>query len=100
MLADRLFAGAGVRPTVVCEGDEPGAVLDLVAAGLGVALVPAIARAFGTRDIVGWARLDSAEARRELSLVRAEDAYESPGARAFADFAVRHFRAVQPRVAA
>ncbi|MFD8984329.1 LysR family transcriptional regulator [Streptomyces sp. NPDC059564] len=100
VLSDRLFARAGVRPTIVCEGDEPGAVLDLVAAGLGVALVPAIARAFGTRDIVGWARLDSADARRELSLVRAEDAYESPAARAFADFAVRHFRAVQPRVAA
>lgn len=92
VLADRLFAAAGVRPLVVCEGDEPGAVLDLVAAGLGVALVPAMARDSGTREIVAWTRLAAPDCHRELKLVRHKDAYESPAAHAFADFAVRHFR--------
>ncbi|MFJ4315283.1 LysR family transcriptional regulator [Streptomyces lavendulae] len=100
VLADRLFERAGVRPTVVCEGDEPGAVLDLVAAGLGVALVPALARESGTRDIVAWAGLASSDARRELRLVRAGGAYASLGARSLADFAVGYFGDASARAGA
>ncbi|WP_205706006.1 LysR family transcriptional regulator [Kineococcus indalonis] len=39
--ADAMFAEAGVRPAVAFEGQDAGTVRGLVAAGLGVALLPA-----------------------------------------------------------
>ncbi|MBB5120249.1 LysR family transcriptional regulator [Streptomyces eurocidicus] len=92
VLADRLFARAGVRPAIVCEGNEPGAILDLVGAGLGVALLPAMARDSGIRATVSWARLDAPDCHRVLWLARHKDAYLSAAARSFGDFAVEHFR--------
>ncbi|MFJ2777054.1 LysR family transcriptional regulator [Kitasatospora sp. NPDC087315] len=92
VLADRLFAEAGVRPVVACEGDEPGAVLELVAAGLGAALLPAMARGSGPRGSVAWVRLAAPGCRRELRLVRDGDSYRTEAARRFGEFAARHFR--------
>ncbi|MEV7414988.1 LysR family transcriptional regulator [Streptomyces sp. NPDC089919] len=91
-LSDRLFAEAGAEPVIVCEGDEPGAVLGLVAAGLGIAMVPELARITGTRETVGWARLATPAARRDLRLVHHRDTYRSTAARALAQYAVDHFR--------
>ncbi|MFI9203221.1 LysR family transcriptional regulator [Streptomyces sp. NPDC053048] len=99
VLADRLFAQAGIRPTVVCEGNEPGAVLDLVAAGLGVTLLPSMARVFGGRPSVGWARLEAPGCHRVLSLVRHKDAYLSSAARGFGDFALPYFRRLAAQAA-
>ncbi|MEH6373160.1 LysR substrate-binding domain-containing protein [Streptomyces sp. KLMMK] len=93
VLADRLFARAGVRPAIVCEGNEPGAILDLVGAGLGVALLPAMARDTGGRGTVAWARLAAPDCHRVLRLARHEDAYLTAAARRFGDFAVEHFAA-------
>ncbi|MFI6846692.1 LysR substrate-binding domain-containing protein [Kitasatospora sp. NBC_00085] len=91
-LADRLFAAAGVDPVIVCEGDEPGAVVNLVAAGLGVALLPAMARASDVRAPLRWVRLAGPDCHRELRLVRDGDAPPSAAAGLFGAFAVRHFR--------
>ncbi|MEU8434402.1 LysR substrate-binding domain-containing protein [Streptomyces sp. NPDC029216] len=91
-LADRLFARAGLRPAVVCEGNEPGALLDMVGAGLGVALLPAMARDAGLRETVSWARLETPDSHRVLWLVRDRDAYAPAAVRDFADFALAHFR--------
>ncbi|MEU3317192.1 LysR substrate-binding domain-containing protein [Streptomyces sp. NPDC006662] len=91
-LADRLFARAGLRPEIVCEGNEPGALLDMAGAGLGVALLPAMARGAGPRAGVAWARLAASDSHRVLWLVRARDAFTPAAVRDFAAYAVAHFR--------
>ncbi|WP_017559527.1 LysR family transcriptional regulator [Nocardiopsis baichengensis] len=92
-LADRLFERAGVLPTIVYEGDEPGAMQDLIGAGLGVGLIPAVAREAGTRAAVAWLRGEAQDCERVLTLVWHRDAHLSPAARRFRDFAAGHFRA-------
>ncbi|EFL12777.1 LysR family transcriptional regulator [Streptomyces sp. C] len=80
-LLDRLFAREGLCPQVVCEGDEAAATPEMVGAGLGVGLMPAVARrAIGEDGPVAWARLGSTESRRTLTLVWRQGAYLSPAA--------------------
>jgi DNA-binding transcriptional LysR family regulator len=86
-LTDRLFAAAGIQPTIVCEGDEPYAVRSLISAGVGVGLIPAVARRAAPHPPVAWLHLDAAGCRRTLSLVWRPDAYRSAAARAFTEFA-------------
>ncbi|MFJ6621998.1 LysR family transcriptional regulator [Kitasatospora sp. NPDC091335] len=67
-LLDRLFAAHGLVPRIVCESDEAGAIAELISAGLGVGLVPAIARRTATRLPLVWVGVDSPECRRSLTL--------------------------------
>ncbi|MGW3008811.1 LysR family transcriptional regulator [Streptomyces sp. NPDC001219] len=90
-LLERLFAGAGRRPVISCEGDEPGATHFLVAAGLGIGLMPALARAELASVPLAWLRLDAPGCERTLSLVRREDGYLATAAARFRDLAVAHF---------
>ncbi|PZG31739.1 hypothetical protein C1I98_29900 [Spongiactinospora gelatinilytica] len=87
-----MFAAYGLRPAVVCEGDEPGATQDLISAGLGIGLVPAMSLRAAPHAPVAWARLDTPEARRTLSMVWRRDAHLSAAAGRFRDFAADHFR--------
>ena len=86
-LTDRLFADA----VIVCEGDEPYAIRGLVSAGVGIGLMPAMARRLAPDPPVGWLHLD-APCRRTLSLVWRTDAYRPAAARALTDFAAGYFR--------
>ncbi|PSJ30115.1 LysR family transcriptional regulator [Streptosporangium nondiastaticum] len=80
-LLDRLFAREGLAPRVVCEGDEAAATPELVGVGLGIALMPAIARrTLAERSPVAWLRLDAEDCHRTLTLVWRENAYLSPAA--------------------
>ncbi|WP_246095221.1 LysR family transcriptional regulator [Streptomyces roseicoloratus] len=73
-LLDRLFAGHGLAPAkIVCEGDEPSATAILVAAGLGIGLIPDMARRSATRVPVAWIAVDSPDCRRTLTLLRHAD---------------------------
>src|SRR5205807_3164480 len=49
-LTDRLFADA----VIVCEGDEPYAIRGLISAGVGIGLMPAMARRLAPDPPVGW----------------------------------------------
>jgi DNA-binding transcriptional LysR family regulator len=89
-LADRVFAAAGIQPAIVCEGDEPYAIRALISAGMGIGLLPAVARRTAEHPPVAWLHLDAAGCRRTLSLVWRADAYRSVAARAFAAFADAH----------
>ncbi|MFI5645339.1 LysR family transcriptional regulator [Kitasatospora sp. NPDC051705] len=92
-LLERLFAREGLTPQVVCEGDEAAATSELVRAGLGVGLMPEVARrALGEDGPVVWLRLDAAHCHRTLTLVWRREAYLSPAAQDFRRLAVEHFR--------
>jgi DNA-binding transcriptional LysR family regulator len=86
-LTDQLFTGA----VIVCEGDEPYAIRGLISAGVGIGLMPAMARRLAPDPPVGWLHLD-VPCRRTLSLVWRADAYQSAAARALVEFAVGYFR--------
>ncbi|MEU3563354.1 LysR family transcriptional regulator [Kitasatospora sp. NPDC006786] len=67
-LLDRLFAARGLVPRIVCESDEAGAIAELISAGLGIGLVPAVARRTATRLPLVWVGVDSPDCRRSLTL--------------------------------
>ncbi|MFG2503208.1 LysR family transcriptional regulator [Streptomyces sp. NPDC048441] len=87
-LLDRLFASEGLTPLLSCEGDEPGASQDMISAGLGIGLIPAISRQAGTetRVPVAWVHLNAPDCHRVLTLVWSRDAYLSEAALKFREF--------------
>ncbi|MEV4744047.1 LysR substrate-binding domain-containing protein [Streptomyces sp. NPDC049555] len=90
-LLERLFAREGLVPRVVCEGDEAAATPELIAAGLGIGLMPAVARrTMAERSPVAWLRLDSPDCHRTLTLVWRRDAHLSPAAQEFRRLAKEH----------
>jgi DNA-binding transcriptional LysR family regulator len=85
-LLDRLFASEGVTPVLSCEGDEPGASGDLISAGLGIGLIPAMSRQVGTRIPLAWVHVDAPDCHRVLSLVWNRDTHLSEAALKFREF--------------
>lgn len=75
---------AGFTPRLAFEGEDVATVRGLVAAGLGVALLPAGARAPGTEELP----VTDVPAARTIGLVRLAGRPLSPPARAFDDFLV------------
>ncbi|MGW3166237.1 LysR family transcriptional regulator substrate-binding protein [Streptomyces sp. NPDC001142] len=71
-LLDQLFAGRGLTPRIICEGDEAGAIAELISAGLGIGLVPVIAQRTVSRVPLAWVGIDSPDCRRVLTLYWAQ----------------------------
>jgi DNA-binding transcriptional LysR family regulator len=90
-LVDQLFAQVGLQAVIGCESDEPAAIPPLVAAGLGVGLLPAVSRRESPRHAVAWLHLDVPDCRRNLHLVWRRGVYLSAAARAFRDAAAAWF---------
>ncbi|MFC9970420.1 LysR family transcriptional regulator [Spirillospora sp. NPDC127200] len=80
-LLDRLFAARDLTPRIVCEGDEPSSIADLITAGLGVGLVPAFARRTAARAPVAWIAVEDPGCRRTVSLFWGAGNHLSPAAR-------------------
>lgn len=89
-LAERLFAQAGLDLRVVCEGDEPSVLFDLIGAGLGIGLVPAVGRRPGTSATVAWLDVDEPDCRRVLSIAWRHDTYLSAAAQRLRDHTIAH----------
>jgi DNA-binding transcriptional LysR family regulator len=89
-LADQLFARLGRQPAIACEGDEPYAIRGLISAGVGVGLLPAMARR-AAQPPIGWLHVNDPDCQRTLRIAWRRDAYLSTAARRFRDFAVSHF---------
>ncbi|WP_131735841.1 LysR family transcriptional regulator [Actinomadura roseirufa] len=80
-LLDRLFAGRNVAPRIVCEGDEPSAIADLISAGLGLGLIPGFARRAANPASVNWIAVESPDCRRTLTLLWGAGSHVSTVAR-------------------
>ena len=80
-LLDRLFAGHNLAPRIVCEGDEPAALAGLVSAGIGLTLIPAMARHADISATGAWIGIDDPACRRTLTLHRTADSRLSTAAR-------------------
>jgi len=92
-LSDRIFADADPRPTIVCETEEPAAIRPLIAAGLGIGLLPSQSREATPQPPVAWLHLNTPYAHRTLRLAWRKDAYLSGAARSFRELATRQLGA-------
>lgn len=88
---DQLFAAIGRAPVIACEGDEPAAVRGLIAAGIGIGLLPAVSRDTTDSPPVAWLHLGTAAARRTLRLYWRRDSYLTGAARRLRDFTIDSF---------
>jgi DNA-binding transcriptional LysR family regulator len=70
-----------LTPRIVCEVDELGAIAELISAGIGVGLVPGIARRGATQAPLTWVTVDHPECRRTVTLFRSADSHLSTAAR-------------------
>jgi DNA-binding transcriptional LysR family regulator len=87
-LGEELCRQAGFTPHVVFEGDETGTVTGFVAAGLGVAIVPALHRT----TTIARLRITVPAARRTIGVLQVADRYHSATVRAFAALAAARAR--------
>jgi DNA-binding transcriptional LysR family regulator len=81
IVLDQAFAALGVERRIVCEVNDTQTLLDLVAHGLGVAVVPRVLAA--GRSDVAFVDLHGRAPRWEVSLVTREDGGLSAPSRAF-----------------
>jgi DNA-binding transcriptional LysR family regulator len=79
-LLDRLLAARDLTPRIVCESDEHSAIADLISAGLGIGLVPALARRGITRAPIAWCDVDDPDCSRAVTLYRGADNHLSTAA--------------------
>ncbi|NUO58663.1 MAG: LysR family transcriptional regulator [Hamadaea sp.] len=79
-LLDRLFAARGLTPRIVCESDEHSAIADLISAGLGIGLVPALALRSSTRAPAAWVDVEDPDCFRTVTLYWGADSHLSTAA--------------------
>jgi DNA-binding transcriptional LysR family regulator len=84
-ITDALFARAGFAPRIAFEGEDPETLRGLVAAGLGVSLLPGDGIAVADRG-----------ASRTIGLAWHPERYRPPAAEAFADYVRRSSRHRSP----
>ncbi len=85
---EEVLRGHGAKPRIVFRSDDNGAVQGMVSAGLGVAVVPALAVDVRDPSVVALP-LGDIVAPRVLCLVWHRDRYRSPAARAFVEAAIQ-----------
>ena len=74
------FGRAGVTASVTCEADEPAAVEDFVAAGLGVGFIPALLKPTPHHDLTKWVPISNPTCVLTLGIAWNQDRYLSCGA--------------------
>jgi LysR family transcriptional activator of glutamate synthase operon len=81
-ITEELFRAAGIRPEIAFEGEEATTVRALVAAGLGVAIVPPGDRVVGVTEVV------ISGAQRTIGLAWAEGRTRPPAVEDFRRFVI------------
>jgi DNA-binding transcriptional LysR family regulator len=97
-LADELCEQAGFRPRIAFEGEDVATVHGLVAAGLGVALVPRTPEPRGAR--AAWLHVTAPRSKRAIGVAWVRDRYMSAVARLFRDFTIQSFERPGRRLSA
>jgi DNA-binding transcriptional LysR family regulator len=87
---DRLFQQIGVSPHITFEGEEAATVAGLVAAGLGVSLLPDL-RGLDKSKIV-HIPVREPKCERVIGMALVEGGYLSPAALRFKEFVLDYFR--------
>jgi DNA-binding transcriptional LysR family regulator len=85
-LTESGFAAAGVPLEPAFEADYGGSLVGLVDAGLGVAVLPAMATVLTDAGRIRFKRLEDPVVEREVQMVHRAGVSLSPAAQAFADF--------------
>lgn len=93
---DGYFRQVGIRPRITSEVDEPAAVEDFVAAGLGVAFIPLLLKPTPPHGLTARVAITNPPCELSLGLAWNTDRYLSLAARAFRDHAVSQFTAAPP----
>lgn len=91
LLTDSLCRKAGFEPKVVFEGDEVVTLRGLVGAGLGVALLPALAWQDASSLLPTRVRVTKPKCQRTIDLIWLESHYLSPSAELFQRFVIEYF---------
>lgn len=86
---DQLFQQIGVSPKITFEGEEAATVAGLVAAGLGVSLLPDLRGL--DKSKIAQIRLSQPRGQRVIGLAMVEGRYLSPATLTFKKFVEDHF---------
>ncbi|MGC5327538.1 LysR family transcriptional regulator [Brevibacillus sp. SYSU BS000544] len=89
MTTDRLFTQMGINPNITFEGEEAATVAGLVAAGLGVSLLPHL-RGLDESKIV-QIPVSQPKCHRVIGLAFVQGRYLSPAALRFKEFVLHFF---------
>ncbi|PKG23472.1 LysR family transcriptional regulator [Niallia nealsonii] len=87
-LTEQMFKEAGIEPAITFEGDEADTVAGLVAAGLGVSILPAL-KGMDLNKIIKIP-INSSKYNRVIGLAWINGRYLSPAALQFKNFIINH----------
>lgn len=87
---ERLFENAGINPKIMFEGDEADTVAGLVAAGLGVSILPS--QRGIDQSKIAQISIDGIESRRTIGLAWMDERYISPATQEFRRFVKEYFK--------
>ncbi|MBO0994929.1 LysR family transcriptional regulator [Bacillus sp. SD088] len=86
---ERLFEDMGISPKITFEGDEADTVVGLVAAGLGISILPNMKGIDQSK--ISQLSIDSPQSRRTIGLAEVQGRYLSPATRQFKQFVFDYF---------
>ncbi|TDL30823.1 LysR family transcriptional regulator [Jeotgalibacillus sp. S-D1] len=89
LTVERLFENAGISPKIMFEGDEADTVAGLVAAGLGVSILPS--QRGIDQSKISQIKIEGIESRRTLGLAWMSERYLSPATQEFRRFVEEYF---------
>lgn len=89
-ITDDLLEEAGIEPHITFEGEEVHTIIGLVAAGLGVAIIPETKGL--DRSLLSLIPVQWPSCRRVIGIAWAKGRYLSPAASQFRQFVIDYFR--------
>jgi DNA-binding transcriptional LysR family regulator len=85
---DGLFRQLGIKPKITFEGEEVATAAGLVAAGLGVSLLPDVGL---DKSKIVYIPIRQPECKRVIGIAFIKERYLSPAASQFKQFVIDHF---------